>query len=582
MLEKRSYRYLDRAIRPVLYAGLVCLAVAAMRWGEVDALGHRHYRESITLDWFWSGVVAVAFFLLCWGFLYWRGRAKEDERTRPEVHGERVFDVSNADAVSTLLLVAATSRYFIRANETISVEDGYYRHSVVTEWSLPTSRDLALPGVGPGHEGDGGGNGIELAGTYLLPIVRIARPRVVDNLVIEAADGSRLSACNSEEFAGVVKQIVTSWVRALTGGAITTPVCNAIEALAVSANFDVVEPPAEEEITANDLIAAIQSLARPELWVDHADTWDSWRKRLERFCRAVVDGYIVFVPVTAAPGERVVLSHSFTRRHSPTKRTVRDRLRYWLGLRPHTHGLTIRDHIYAQSYHLEFQAPSEQYVYDCTVRSYGRGTRSESNCVVAPVGGAGGRDYAHVYVRPAEVPARSTRSQLRVIVDCREKPPGLLGLVTLVAFAQAVLIWTIGKFYSHYFPLAALPGHAVSGQGEPLTPTDVPALLLALPGLAAAWLGSQFTGERLRSTSLSTVVGIFVLGALAVASTAAAVVRGAGSLIGAHFGVAHPAWMVLMVASAVLALDLSVRTVTRIKRFSRQITAHQEPMTFLV
>lgn len=161
---------------------------------------------------------------------------------------------------------------------------------------------------------------------------------------------------------------------------------------------------------------------------------------------------------------------------------------------------------------------------------------------------------------------------LLVSVDCREKPPGLLGIVAVVALAQMVLIWVIGAFHSFYFPAenVAKASAAVNGVNSGGA-TDVVAILLALPGVVVAWLSAQFSGERFRSTSIATVVGLLGCAVIAVGSTAGAVVKTAGGVFGAGIGTEHPVWLMVMVLSAVLAMDLTARVVARSLRFGARI-----------
>lgn len=108
---------------------------------------------------------------------------------------------------------------------------------------------------------------------------------------------------------------------------------------------------------------------------------------------------------------------------------------------------------------------------------------------------------------------------------------------------------------------------------RPAAHFDVTTILLALPALLAAWVGAQFTSERMQWTSLATLAGIALTGALAVASTTVAVWKGAGVDISDEgwLGVNHPAWAFLMIASALLAGDMLVRATTRSIRFARRL-----------
>jgi len=376
----------------------------------------------------------------------------------------------------------------------------------------------------------------------------------------------------------------------------------------------------------------------PEAWANQPDEWQTLVQRVVQFSEAVRDAHVVFVRLTGTPSTEVSIRHSYIRQHIPLDLKRRQLFRYWLGIRPHTHDIAVLEHRLTQSYHFSFRAPLDQYVYLCAVET-ADGQPGDGNIVVYPLQGSGAADYAHIHVRQGILRAgeRRDRSPLVVRLDCREKAPGLLGIIALIALAQMLLIWIIGGFHSFYFPeeaaatadalskaattaaahaatlktqtvdafqlaarlhgaahrhalviaerkgqlaaAAALAAHHAQASANAAaaeaahTPerTDVPALLLALPGVAAAWLGAQFTSEKLRSTSIATVLGLLFAGLIALGSTAGAVAKDAGGFLGAGLRVEHPAWLIIMLASLALATDLSVRVVVRCFRFASRI-----------
>lgn len=559
--QKRWERWVDRVSRVFAYTGIVLLAVAAMRGLHAEALRRHPHPSPSTTGWLVTGgALALVVFLVLWGVVWWEGRHRRKVVGEGHIADRRVSGIGPVDAVSTTLLVTATLRFLSRVNHVVEVGDGYYDHVVETEWVLPLSRDAQSPLDEPASAG-----GTRLM--YLLPVMRLARNRLVDNFVVRDATGARISPCNTQEFCGVVRAIVEDWAGAVLGVDAT----EAVDELVAAAQFEPTDMNSTSDTTSEgsepELVALLKAKTSPPSgWPEgEGDYWPALRDNLIAFCTAVMEAHIIFVPIVGVPGERVVLEHAFTRQPTfTTTRLVRDRLRYFLGLRPYRHELTITGHAHAASYHLQFRAAADQYVHECNVEGlYPPGLAvapPATNVVVAPLDGTGARD-AHIYVRPAENPRRIARARLLLRLDCREKPPGLLGIVALVAVAQLLLIWIVGKFYAEYFP-------GPTGKGPA---TDVPALLLALPGVAAAWLGAQFTSERLRATSIATVMGVFVCGALAIGSTVGAVSRSGGSLIGSHIGLEHPYWVLLMLLSALLSADLLARSAARGYRYARRV-----------
>jgi hypothetical protein len=325
----------------------------------------------------------------------------------------------------------------------------------------------------------------------------------------------------------------------------------------------------------------LQSLNRPQGWNGSEDNWVLIRDRLAKFCKISRDVYFLFAPVRGLPGERVVIHHTYTQRHEPSK-LFRDRLRIWFGLRPHVHVLRVSDHLHSQSYHFEFHAPLDQYVFACDAepleQSNDNVAPGNKSTVLIPRGGSGARNYAHVYIRgPANARDRST-IPLKVSIDCREKPPGLLGYVATIVTAQAILIWIVGAFHARFFPVEAVTSAPVSHANHIAdvasnSPIDVTTLMLALPGVLVTWLGVQFGGERLRSTSLATMMGVIFCGFIAIASTIGAISKSVGGIFGSGFHIAHPVWFIIMIFAVVLACDLVTRTITRSLRFGAHVRA---------
>lgn len=68
------------------------------------------------------------------------------------------------------------------------------------------------------------------------------------------------------------------------------------------------------------------------------------------------------------------------------------------------------------------------------------------------------------------------------------------------------------------------------------------------------------------------MTGLIFCGLIAIGSTAVALGKASGkNYIGAGLGLDHPVWVGFMVASAVLAFDLTGRVFMRGWRFSRRI-----------
>jgi hypothetical protein len=313
----------------------------------------------------------------------------------------------------------------------------------------------------------------------------------------------------------------------------------------------------------------------PDRWTESEEmkvAWAEWKERFGDFCRAIRDAHLHVVPFDGYPNQRVVLEYAYTQPYRLSRRGfgARDRTRYHLGLRPHEHRITVTEHRWTQSYHLEFIAPYDQYIHKCRSLAVTPPTDGAppGSIVNYSANGHKGCDYAHIYIREAERAQKRKRGDVLVELDCREKPPGLLGNVTVIALAEAVLIWAVGWRHNHYF-----------GNRAGSFTADLPALLLAAPGLVVGWVGVQLSGERLRSTSMATMFGLILCGLLAIFSTAAALLKASGATFGGWIHVDHPWWLGLMLLSLVVFADLFLRLWVKSRRFLKVIRAQPDIRT---
>lgn len=556
-------RALDRLSLVLSWVGLALIGLGLARLGRLEVMGSSPFSSSVAVTMVLFGAVLTLIYVLAWLLLHRLAPVPEQSDDHVEQAAIVPTESIEFDRVSTVLLLINPTSYCTRVVESVEAKDGYYEHCTSADFNLPSRHDPILRG----------------ATVYLIPILRLARGSVVDNVRVADGTGRRLPTLNIRDFAGIAHANIINTLSALSDGEqLPTSVRELLEETLTLVTADgplmgtiQAEAPDRDE---GRWERALNDLARPASWDGRVEEWRLLRLRLAQFCEAVADGHVVLAPVSGAPGEMVTITCAYSRgQRFERKRPARlDSLRYLLGLRPYKHKLTLTEHRLAQSYHLEFKAPNDQYVFDCSVSQIGDGRRAaqaKGNLVIFPRGGSGARDYAHVYIRQAHSERATNRAPLLVTIDCREKAPGLLGIVAMIVVAQALLIWFVGAFHHYYFPDDQGGTSAVSSVSS--ASTDVPALLFALPGLAAAWLGAQLTPERLRATSLATVVGTLLAVILAIASTAGAVVKSAGGLAGSLFGIAHPAWLVVMLFSAVLAIDLSVRAVVRGVRFTKRI-----------
>jgi hypothetical protein len=243
---------------------------------------------------------------------------------------------------------------------------------------------------------------------------------------------------------------------------------------------------------------------------------DDWRDRLKKFCRQYIDRYVIVVEVPARGAEHVGITYSHCiPLESPTNYPF-NQWRERFGLSPST--IDIAQNAFflqVEAYHLEIAAQPEQYVFDHHlewIESRKRVVQEELRVdgfkPYVRLYHEEGRPNAHLYVRRQEVPSAEIRaadgalSRVKSVVQFREIPPGALGGATAVACASAAIIT--------FFALTRLGLGGVGGHTPPVPsePTDIPALLLVLPGFVTVVLGSWIELSRLRRASLTTYLAL--------------------------------------------------------------------------
>lgn len=141
-------------------------------------------------------------------------------------------------------------------------------------------------------------------------------------------------------------------------------------------------------------------------------------------------------------------------------------IRTLLGVRSSTFSFGLTSAPRAQSYHLEFMGPEGTYLarqgpMRPNFREHAKYSRFRRRL---------GQRYAHLYVRNASPEMRDDR----VWFTFWERTPGSLGSATVAAVAGLLIIYTGGAISS---------GHGKQDG------TDLMAVFLAFPGVAAAWVG---------------------------------------------------------------------------------------------
>lgn len=338
----------------------------------------------------------------------------------------------------------------------------------------------------------------------VVPLIRAEKGTLLDGLDLEDVQGASVPSLSQKEVKALVALTLDAWFRtvypdpssARTGG-VPTGARGRVWALMMSILLDLGPTP---KSAINELRRAFKS---PDARPDYPELAAELLTACEFFARS----YVVAVEVPHPEGSLLILRYS---KFMPLAQedTLKHRLRLRLGLRPFQFPISISLPFLASSYHFRMTGTPGQYIHNHYLMDPITRQRVEAHSVDMGDGGPPyvrsrgrcGLPYAHLYVHHLEA---KEAHDLTTVIEFSEIPPGALGAATLVAASTAVLI--IGF---------ALLGAGTANGLE----TDLPAVLLALPAVAASWLGQASNGESLLRTSLTTRLGTLGAGVIAFTS----------------------------------------------------------------
>ncbi|MEO6766466.1 MAG: hypothetical protein ABIO03_23430 [Umezawaea sp.] len=212
---------------------------------------------------------------------------------------------------------------------------------------------------------------------------------------------------------------------------------------------------------------------------------------------------------------------------------LRDRLRTALGIRPHSLTVSARNAVSCRSYHLIVTASPDLYLGDFW-------TSAALHVATEPrlepywrVRGRRGQNYFHMYARSL---AANDREPLEINVQFYEVPPGSVGRAFTAALATCLVVLLVG-FLSSFASAAAVDSQVAS-------------FLLAVPGIAAAWMGFETRPDQIfegtvvsRLSLMSTFVLSFGASVMLMLNKSELVVPTSWAIL--IFGRTDPWWTLL-------------------------------------
>lgn len=294
------------------------------------------------------------------------------------------------------------------------------------------------------------------------------------------------------------------------------------------------EPGRSNDSSVTALLAQLEGLEDRATSESARRSWAALRE----LARMIDDHYFVYAQVEVDDKRPTRLCVSSNVALGLAGASVGDALRSTFGLSRRSHILPLSHATEAPSYHVNVSVPSGLYVFHAQWLPATRKDLAvpDSASLPAPQDAALprrarrptslssplGRAYWHGYLRDIDgythdlepQDPHKPRTQLAVclMLELRERPPGLLGVVTLLSFYLFTLTWWVGLYLDDVFPTEANAGSGVWSMVFRIPQTQsssVPTVLFGIPAIFSAWLASRYTAKTLSRVSLSTLVLTF-------------------------------------------------------------------------
>lgn len=407
--------------------------------------------------------------------------------------------------------------YLERISETATVEEELPQLQVST---IQTFRLGAVRGAPKAEQ--------TRVSAALIPLVFVQKGRLLDGFSVSDADGREIPTLSYNQARGLLSYAIR-WVienvPAERKDAAESDSDKTIKEVVRQLTEAICGPgplQKQEEGVQNGINTRLDSIG--QLRVS-----EKWKKRIRAFCEILVDYYVIVAELPPPEGAHIQISY---RQRIPVESSslrIANRWRSRFGLRFAI--IDIPLHFFAlraEAYHLQMNAAPMQYVYDHHLEWL----TSESRVTQADLRFGRFEPYVRLhyntaepamhlyirrqpYIRPepdnpvtAEVEApesgvarklKAWPDRLKSVVEFREIPPGTLGAAAAISFMTSIIIG--------FFALTQI-GEAQSVKTVITVASDIPALLIALPGIASLIVGAWLDLSHLRRASLTTYWGL--------------------------------------------------------------------------
>ena len=517
-------------------------------------------------------------------------------------------------------MILSPSQFRMRTVELISLDGRNMRQAVSIDFSFVDIRKL-LPNTSPPLQGSliGDGNSdpppnapsttaipedqkmaadrkVEKPQFLYIPLLIPAKGQLMDRFEIKGSDGQPATSLSYQQSLRILslglRYLILSALTELSSTALTelgpTPNLNKPEFLTAelsllglisrrgpinrhSSEWKHLESEVKVHL---DSIADLYPATQPRSAEEESMARETAMQKVKNYVLMLVHSYPIIVAVPNTDPQ--MRQRLYYQRVMVPRPQDSPRFRLWLGLRPNFTTIQIKLAFDTDSYHLEVVGPPDYYVnrqfVGCT--GCGRGLRSEwrggqfrfDPCDHAPIGRDDkcylrirqrlGQNYFHLYMRGFGASSLDPQKMIAQ-VGFSEAPPGVDERALFSAIIETVVFGAFGYIASH-FQNASLP-------------TDVPALFLALPGVAAAWFGFNSDVDTILRSSLTARLSLLLTEALSIAGVVCYLLQHfLGWTAGptwSFMGIHQSLWLILLGLSIANVAIIGYQTALRIMHF---------------
>jgi hypothetical protein len=288
---------------------------------------------------------------------------------------------------------------------------------------------------------------------------------------------------------------------------------------------------------------------------------DRYRDNLIELLAAAAKHHYLLCAVKVSSGDRILTVEVSARTpRTNSLDTPLDWVRAIFGLRSHRHYFPFAKAWDTVSYHFAASVPDGMYVYDgrfiavdptAEHSPVALSTQANDNRPHVPKALKGrSTSFVSCYLRDAanlEIDVDGTRrsaADVGLLVDIRERPPGLVEAVTLLSVYLVALTWVAGFHHESIF--TGKPNSAAWST-----------VLFGIPTLISGWLVARVDRSGLARFGLPTValslwlVSNAAIGVFVAAFSSRGVSATSGSWTALGVTLHHPTWALLMLSTAV-------------------------------